>query len=162
MSDNRKVAHDLLLEAAKTILRDRPGVHGSAEQSFDMIADLWTVLFRHLRKVRGDDQLRGEDVAEAMTLLKKARKVYGQSTNRDNDVDDLGYAALAGMLRLPDPDNPEGEIDKVDVGTVPSGASYEELSPSVMYHPDGRPMTFKEMMEHQSGITEMSKGSSND
>lgn len=130
MSDNRQVAKDLIIEAADTIINKRPGVHGSAEQSFDMIANLWTVYIRHVRRVRGHDELRAEDVAEMMALLKKARKVYGDSKNRDNDVDDIGYTALAGMLRLPDPDNPEKEIDKMDVGTVPSGSS--KLTPEQM------------------------------
>ncbi len=103
MSDNRDVAKTLLTEAGRTILQNRPGIHGSAENSFQMIADFWTVHTRHLRKVRGHDNLFPEDVAEMMTMLKKARKVYGVSTNADNDVDDIGYAALAGMLRLPDP-----------------------------------------------------------
>jgi hypothetical protein len=110
MSDNRDVARTLLTEAGRTILKDRPGIHGSAENSFQMIADFWTVHTRHLRKVRGHDNLMPEDVAEMMTMLKKARKIYGASTNADNDVDDIGYAALAGMLRLPDPSkNPEEE-----------------------------------------------------
>lgn len=103
MSDNREVARDLLIEAGRTILKDRPGIHGSAENSFEMIGDLWTVYLRHMRRTRGTDTVRGEDVAEMMTMLKKARKMYGDATNRDNDIDDIGYAALAGMLRLPDP-----------------------------------------------------------
>lgn len=103
MSDNRDVAKQILLEAGNTILKDRPGIHGSAENSFEMIADFWTVYIRHVYRTRGIQQLRGEDVAEMMTMLKKARKVYGASSNVDNDIDDVGYAALAGMLRLPDP-----------------------------------------------------------
>jgi hypothetical protein len=103
MSDNRKVAADLLGTAGKTILKDRPGVHGSAELSFEMIADFWTVYIRHIKRVRGLDRLRPEDVSEMMSMLKKARKIYGDPMNTDNDVDDIGYTALAGMLRLPDP-----------------------------------------------------------
>lgn len=113
MSDNRNVAKQLLGDAAKTILQDRPGVHGSAENSFEMIADLWTVYLRHARRVRGFDSLRPEDVSEMMSMLKKARKIYGASNNVDNDVDDIGYTALAGMLRLPDPDK-ESEDELVD------------------------------------------------
>lgn len=110
MSDNREVAKDLITEAARTILQSRPGVHGSAEQSFEMIADMWTVYLRHLRRVRGIDALRGEDVAQMMTLLKKARALYGDAANRDNFIDDIGYAALAGMLQLPDP-SVQGDVD---------------------------------------------------
>lgn len=116
MSDNRRVARDLLVEAGNTILKDRPGIHGSAENSFEMIGDMWTVYLRHMRRVRGTDTIRGEDVAEMMTMLKKARKLYGQSTNRDNDIDDIGYAALAGMLRLPDPDDTRSLDEKLSAG----------------------------------------------
>lgn len=115
MSDNRDVAKTLLTEAGRTILKDRPGIHGSAENSFQMIADFWTIHTRHLRKVRGHDNLFPEDVAEMMTMLKKARKVYGASTNADNDVDDIGYAALAGMLRLPDPSKPKEQEQSDDM-----------------------------------------------
>lgn len=119
MSDNRRVARDLLLEAGNTILKDRPGIHGSAENSFEMIGDMWTVYLRHVRRVRSTDTIRGEDVAEMMTMLKKARKLYGQSTNRDNDIDDIGYAALAGMLRLPDPDDTRSIDEKLSAELRP-------------------------------------------
>jgi len=115
MSDNRRTAHDLMKEAAITVLKERPGIHGSAENSFAMIGDLWTVYLRHCRRVRGDDGIRPEDVAEMMTMLKKSRKVYGKPFQRDNHIDDIGYAALAGMLWLPDPDAPETEMDRIDV-----------------------------------------------
>ncbi len=103
MSDNRQVAADLLAEAGRTILKDRPGVHGSAEQSFSMIADIWTVYLRHARMVRKSDAIRPEDVAHMMVMLKHARAMYGDVNNRDNFVDAIGYEALAGMLQLPDP-----------------------------------------------------------
>ena len=104
MSDNRNVASALLKEAHETITKKRPGVHGSAEQSFSLIADLWMVYLRHARKIRGNDRIKPEDVAQMMSMLKKARALYGDATNADNFVDDAGYTALAGMLQLPDPD----------------------------------------------------------
>lgn len=104
MSDNRTVAKKIITTAMQTIMVDRPGVHGSAENSFEMIADLWTVYLRHAKRVRGNDTIRGEDVAEMMSMLKKARKIYGNSANEDNDVDDVGYTALSAMIRLPDPE----------------------------------------------------------
>lgn len=122
MSDNRRKAAMLLKVAADTILRDRPSVHGSAENSFEMIGDMWTVYLRHVRRVRGRDSVLPEDVAEMMAMLKKCRKVYGDVLNEDNDVDDIGYTALSGMLRLPDPDKAadldgqiEQELGKIDV-----------------------------------------------
>lgn len=102
MSDNRKVAVEILKEAAATVGVKRPGVHGSAENSFQMIADLWTVFLRHVRQVSGTDTIRADHVAEMMSMLKKARKVYGDQNNPDNDIDDAGYSALAGMIRLPE------------------------------------------------------------
>jgi len=117
MSDNREVAAGLLKAAAQTILRDRPGVHGSAENSFEMIGEMWTVYLRHVRSVRKSDIIRPEDVSEMMAMLKKARKVYGDPMNDDNDVDDIGYTALGGMLRLPE--NKFGdstEKEKVETG----------------------------------------------
>lgn len=125
MSDNRKVAIEVLKEAAATIGIKRPGIHGSAENSFQMIADLWTVFLRHVKAVRGTDQLRPDDVAEMMSMLKKARKVYGDPNNVDNDVDDAGYTGLAAMIRLPeyvlgqlgDQKKAQKELDKIEVET---------------------------------------------
>lgn len=113
MSDNRMVAGNILKEAWETIGKKRPGVHGSAELSFEMIGDFWTIYLRHARKTRGNDTVRAEDVAEMMSMLKKARKMYGDPMNVDNDVDDLGYSALAAMLRLPDiTQSKDTQIDK--------------------------------------------------
>lgn len=120
MSDNRAVAGQIMKEAWETISKKRPGVHGSAELSFEMIGEFWTVYLRHARKIRGNDTIRPEDVAEMMSMLKKARKIYGDAMNVDNDVDDLGYTGLAAMLRLPDITKPaedqiEENLGKLDV-----------------------------------------------
>lgn len=160
MSDNRDVAKTIITEAARTILKDRPGIHGSAENSFEMIGDLWTVYIRHAKRVRGNDGILGEDVAEMMTMLKKARKIYGQSSNIDNDIDDVGYAALAGMLRLPDPaKTPEQEIAdnlRVDEATIAkpivtqqSGIDDRTVSDRAApfgWREDGTPLTEAEYM----------------
>lgn len=123
MSDNRTVASGLLKEAHDTIIKKRPGVHGSAEQSFSLIADLWMVYLRHARRVRGNDRIKPEDVAQMMSMLKKARALYGDITNADNFVDDAGYTALAGMLQLPDPDAATAttEIEKAMSDAVVTG-----------------------------------------
>jgi hypothetical protein len=101
MSNDRKDAANLMAEAIETITNKRPGVHGSAEDSFRMIAELWTTYLRHTRLVRSHDQLLPEDIAQMMSILKKCRAVYGDPSNADNFVDDLGYTALAGMMQLP-------------------------------------------------------------
>lgn len=135
MSDNRRVAGQLLTTAGKTILKDRPGVHGSAENSFEMIGDLWTVYLRHARRVRGVDTIRPEDVAEMMSMLKKGRKIYGDPMNDDNDVDDIGYTALGGMLRLPDPDKSVDET-LADNLRVDEEAKAEQYDPNKPLEPD--------------------------
>lgn len=104
MSDNRKVAGKLIGMAAETVLKNRPGVHGSAENSFLMIGQMWTVYLRHAKSVRGSDEVLPQDVAQMMSMLKKARAMYGDVNNDDNFVDDIGYTSLAGMLQLPDPE----------------------------------------------------------
>lgn len=102
MSDNREVAHRIVVDAAKTIIKDRPGVHGSAENSFQMIGDLWTSYLNHTMAVRSTAvKIMPQDVAQMMVMLKIARAVYGDPFNEDNYVDAVGYSALAGMLSLP-------------------------------------------------------------
>lgn len=104
MSDNRQVASTLMAKAHQAVIKDRPGVHGSAQMSFQMIAEMWTVYMRHATIARdGDSKITAVDVLQMMSLLKKARAIFGDVTNDDNFIDDLGYTALAGMLQLPDP-----------------------------------------------------------
>lgn len=104
MSDNKDIAKTIITEAAKTILMDRPGVHGPTENSFYMIGEMWTTYLRHVHEVRGNDDITAFDVANMMVQMKQARSIYGNSQNRDNYVDQVGYAALAGMLITEDKD----------------------------------------------------------
>jgi hypothetical protein len=115
VSNNRKKAAQLMSEAGQAILKTRPGVHGDAENSFEMIGDLWTVYLRHILRVRGGEIviIKGHDVAQMLSLMKKARATYGDTKNDDNFIDDIGYSALAGMLQLPDPDE-EQATQKVE------------------------------------------------
>jgi len=113
VSNNIEVAKKIVEEAAKTIGVDRPGVHGPAENSFQMIADLWSVYINHVHYARNLSeihvQLQPVDVAQMMVQLKQARAIYGRKDNRDNFVDETGYSALAGMLQLPDIGTPKKE-----------------------------------------------------
>jgi hypothetical protein len=115
LSDNREVAKSLILEAGNIILKERPGVHGSAENSFQMIADMWSTYIRHTHYARTLQEihveLRPVDVAQMMASMKQARAVYGDPNNKDNFVDAVGYTALAGMLQLPEPGAPKKERD---------------------------------------------------
>lgn len=154
MSDNRDVAAKLLGEAATTILRKRPGVHGSAENSFAMIGEMWTVFLRHHKAVRKHDNIMPEDVAQMMSILKKCRAIYGDKANEDNFVDDIGYAALAGMLQLPDPSvNKKTEQEKAE----------EKIANDISAALDKRPSdeeildTLKRKEETQQELTEKVK-----
>ena len=103
MSDNKEIAAKLMADAGRSILRDRGPIHGPTEASFEMIGEMWAVYLRHVRRVRQSDVVLPEDVAQMLSMLKKSRSVYGDPHHSDNYADDIGYSALAGMLRLPDP-----------------------------------------------------------
>lgn len=141
MSDNRIVAKHLLMEAADTILNRRPGVHGSAENSFAMIGEMWSVFLRHNRVVRGNDVIRPEDVAHMMVMLKQARITYG-STNRDNPVDIIGYSALAGMLMLPDPEQEKGVEQELNKSFNPAAERGRVIPADVLW--DGKGFVTRE------------------
>lgn len=129
MSDNRSIATGVLVEAARTVGYKRPGVHGSAENSFQMIAEMWELYLRHQMIAKNTVELviTPTDVSQMMSLLKKARFVYGDAQNPDNFVDDAGYTSLAGMLVLPENheigkqkgDDFTGGKTKVDPKTAP-------------------------------------------
>lgn len=110
MTDNRNIASNILKSADKTVSTQRGTDHGDAENSFTMIADLWRVYLEHTNKQRYQNivtvNIEPQDVAQMMSLLKKARFVYGKSANPDHFVDDTGYTALAGMMIGADPTPP--------------------------------------------------------
>lgn len=79
-----------ILEAAHHIITvDRAATHGKAEDSFALIAALWTADL--------GVPLKAHDVARLMVLFKCAR-AKGNPTNDDNPIDCAGYAALMGEL----------------------------------------------------------------
>lgn len=86
------VRQKVLADAAK-IIRRRGNEHGHTERSFTMIAELWSTYIKHVAPMR---ELNAYDVAQMMTLVKKARATYGFSI--DNFTDDAGYTALAADL----------------------------------------------------------------
>lgn len=98
MSASKTVAASLIETAGTIVTEDRPNVHGATEESFRMIAELWSVYLSHTNSNKV--QVQPKDVAQMMSMLKKCRSVYGDPDNRDNFVDDIGYTALAGMLQI--------------------------------------------------------------
>ena len=81
---------DILNEAGNCVLRDRDREYGTPEDSFAMIADLWTTYLQE-RVV-----IAPRDVAAMMALLKIAR--IARSNKSDNWIDLAGYAACGGEI----------------------------------------------------------------
>lgn len=84
------IRDDILTRAASIINGEREDTYGKAENSFGIIADLWSSYLR--RKVTP------ADVANLMILLKVARNFTGVYKD-DNWVDICGYAALGGEIQ---------------------------------------------------------------
>lgn len=81
---------EILLDATNTVTLDRNDQYGEPENSFPMIADLWSAYL-------GAD-ITPEQVAWMMVLLKAARAENGYK--RDNYIDAAGYVGIAGELAL--------------------------------------------------------------
>ena len=80
-----------ILDKAKIIINgERQGIYGEAEDSFSIIAQMWTA---YLGK-----EIKSEDVANMMILMKVARNSSGVYKD-DNWIDICGYAALGGEIQ---------------------------------------------------------------
>jgi Domain of unknown function (DUF6378) len=78
------------LDAAKqAVTKDRQADHGAPEDTFGMIAKLWTIYL--------DEEVSPTMVAMMLALLKIARQRMNQQ-HEDNYVDLAGYAACAAEL----------------------------------------------------------------
>lgn len=102
--NDRRVAGVILTNAKNHVTKDRGPQHGDVEPSFRMIAELWSVHINHsASRATGLDNvppihLSAWDVLQMMSMLKKARALYGDATLPDHYEDDAGYTALAAML----------------------------------------------------------------
>lgn len=74
----------LLIEAARVVTQDRNAQYGSPEDSFEIVAELWSTLFKI--------PVFPYQVALAQDLLKTAR-LMNNPGHRDSWVDKAGYAA---------------------------------------------------------------------
>lgn len=115
MKEDRSTAGAILETARALVTKDRHDTHGDAENSFAMIADLWSAYLAGVDPIK----LRPLDVAHMMTLLKIARSVYGDGTNADHYVDAAGYQGLAGMLATAKVQTPASELPKPSEPMVP-------------------------------------------
>jgi hypothetical protein len=80
---------EILDTAKQYVTEDRDATHGDAEDNFNLIASYWS---NHL-----DCDIRAEDVAIMMTLLKLAR-LKSNLGNIDNWIDGAGYLACGGEI----------------------------------------------------------------
>ena len=91
------VTRAALLDMAKAIVGgERENQYGSPEDSFRAIAVYWTGYLRQIGLVAQDRELKSEDTALMMILLKVARQA-GRG-KLDNWVDIAGYAACGGEI----------------------------------------------------------------
>ena len=77
-------------DALKTINGARQDKYGNPEDTFALIANLWSAYL--------EVEVKAENVADMMCLLKIAREKGGKG-KRDNMVDLIGYAALGAEMR---------------------------------------------------------------
>lgn len=100
--DHRNTATYILASAHKVVTTERGNQHGGAEDSFQMIADLWATYLnntnRNVNQPADLVRVTAYDVAQMMSLLKIARAVHGDPLNDDNYVDASGYQSLAAAI----------------------------------------------------------------
>lgn len=90
---------EILKTAGNIVAGDREQDYGSPEDSFRVIADMWTAYLYGRGIAAMDGVLSPKDVAAMMALLKIARISNGHA-KADNWVDLAGYAACGGELEL--------------------------------------------------------------
>jgi len=84
---------DLLNEAAGLVSGERNKAYGDAYQQHVKAARMWSAYLQ--AKYGISPELSASDVCHLMSLLKWSREMSGPF-KADNNVDDCGYAALAG------------------------------------------------------------------
>ena len=107
MSNDRRIAGDMLEKAKIAVTTERGQQHGSTYDSFRMIADMWSIYIMNRIEAETGVQpvgihLDASDVAVMMGHVKEARVAWGDAQNADHYIDHAGYVALAGMLNATD------------------------------------------------------------
>lgn len=89
--ESKAISRNDILDKAKSIINgERQGSYGNPEDSFAVIAQMWTAYL-------GRD-LSSADVANMMVLMKVARNANGVYKD-DNWIDICGYAAIGGEIQ---------------------------------------------------------------
>ena len=87
----------ILSTASEIISKDRAATHGEAENSFQTIADYWSVYLS--KEFKHNVTLTPLQVAQLMVLFKVAR-AHNNPAHLDNWIDQAGYTALAGEIAM--------------------------------------------------------------
>jgi len=130
-------AHDTLLKAAELVSGDRARQHGDKLDNHTKIATLWNAWL--LVRRNPASELTAFDVAQMMSLLKKARTQSG-GYNPDDLIDDAGYTGVAAEIAS----IIEGDLShKARVDAPHGDSTFEDLmsrargkSPSIWYDED--------------------------
>ena len=89
------VAGGYLHSAAHLVDGPRQATHGDKHEFHEAAADLWNAYLRGAHGVNA--QIRAQDVAQMMALLKMAR-TFAPGFHADNYIDGAAYTAIAGEL----------------------------------------------------------------
>lgn len=95
---------DILNQAKECVCVSREEDYSSPENSFSVIASMWTSYLSAKGFV--GDSLTAKDVAAMMVLFKMSRVATGRNKT-DNWVDAAGYAACGGEVELACQEEPE-------------------------------------------------------
>lgn len=106
--ETKELSRNDILDKSKSIINgERQGTYGDAEDSFQIIANLWSAYL--------NEDILAEDVANMMILLKVARNSNGVYKD-DNWIDICGYAALGGEIQAKKQKDCNSSTDKIDKG----------------------------------------------
>lgn len=86
---SKMLRKNLLQEVEDIICKERQDTYGAPEQSFDRIADYWSIYL--------GTPVTAVQVADMMILLKIAR-MQGPVYKRDNYLDAAGYSIIAASM----------------------------------------------------------------
>ena len=100
--DDQGTRRQILEEAITAVCTDRNHQYGGPEQSFSVIAEMWTA---YMRCKGYDITITAHDAALMLAAFKMARAITSENPKTDTYADLAGYAACAGELACGGSDN---------------------------------------------------------
>lgn len=96
---------NILRTVADIVCRDRNNEYGEPEDTFELIADYWSVYIKHnclpFDGVGEMNVIGADDVAIMMVLFKLARIESSFRESKDSYIDAIGYMACAADIAHP-------------------------------------------------------------